>query len=266
MPIHPTALVDARAEIDPTAEIGPYVVIDGPAVVGPGTRLGPYVHLAGAVVLGRDNVIHSGAVLGGPPQDLSYRGAPTGVRLGDRNILREHVEVNRATRLEQPTELGNDTYLMGHAHVGHDCRVGDGVILANGAMLGGHVQVDARAFVSGNCVVHQHVRVGRLTMLRGGSRTSRDVPPFAIMDWTHTVRGINRIGLRRAGIPADRIRALQQAFAVLFGRRRNLRDALAEVAAGPLSEEVAELLAFIRASRRGVCFGPRTGGDEGEEA
>lgn len=266
MPIHPTALVDARAAIDPTADIGPYVVIDGAAVVGAGTRLGPYVHLAGDVVLGRDNVVHTGAVLGGAPQDLSYRGAPTGVRIGDRNVFREHVEVSRATTLEHPTTIGNDCYLMGHAHVGHDCTVGDGVILADGAMLAGHVQVDARAFVSGNCVVHQYVRVGRLTMLRGGSRTSRDVPPFAIMDWTHTVRGINRVGLRRAGLPADRIRALHRAFAVLFARRRNLREAMAEVEAGPVSEEVAELLAFIRASRRGVCFGPRGGGGEGADA
>lgn len=264
MPIHATALVDARAEIDPTAEIGPYVVIDGPAVVGAHTRLGPGVHLAGEVVLGRDNVLHSGVVLGGPPQDVSYRGVPTAVRVGDRNVLREHVEVNRATKLEQPTVIGDDTYLMGHAHVGHDCQVGNGVILANGAMLGGHVTVDERAFISGNCVVHQHVRVGRLTMLRGGSRTSRDVPPFAIMDWTHTVRGINRVGLRRAGFAAERIRALQRAFATLFGSRRNLRQALAEVEAGAVTEEIAEVLAFIRASTRGVCFGPRAAGDEAD--
>jgi len=264
MAIHPTAVIDRRAEIDATAEVGPYVVIDGPVVVGAGTRLLPYVHLTGHTVLGRDNVVATGAVIGGEPQDRGYTGAPTGVRLGDRNQIREHVEINRATSLEHPTTLGDDNFLFGHAHVGHDCRLGDGVILANGAMLGGHVTVGDRAFISGNCVVHQFVRVGRLTMLRGLSRTSRDVPPFAMMDWTHTVRGINRVGLRRAGFDAGRLRAVQRAFVILFGSRRNLRQALAEVDAAPRSDEVDELLAFIRASTRGVCFGPaqRPGDDD----
>ncbi len=264
MAIHPTAVIDARAEIDPTVEIGPYVVIDGPVRIGAGTRVQPFVHLTGDTVIGRDNDIASGAVIGGAPQDLGYSGAPTGVRLGDRNRIREHVEINRATKLERPTTLGDDNFLMGHAHVGHDSQVGNGVILANGAMLGGHVSVGDRAFISGNCVVHQFVRVGRLTMLRGLSRSSRDVPPFAIMDWTHTVRGINRVGLRRAGFSPERIRAVQRAFATLFGSRRNLRQALAEVEAWPRCDEVDELIAFIRASTRGVCFGP-SGQAQGED-
>jgi UDP-N-acetylglucosamine acyltransferase len=259
MAIHPTAIVDRRAEIDASAEIGPYVVIDGPVVVGAGTRLGPHVVVTGDTVLGRDNAVHAGAVLGGEPQDLRYDGAPTGLRIGDRNRIREHVEISRATTLERPTALGDDNFLFGHAHVGHDCQIGSHVILANGAMLGGHVRVDDRAFISGNCVVHQFVRVGGLTMLRGGSRTSRDVPPFAVMDWTHTVRGINRVGLRRAGFSGERIRAVQSAFTTLFGTRRNLREAIAKVEAGPVSDDVAAVLAFIRASTRGVCFGPRAG-------
>jgi len=259
MAIHPTAVVDSQAEIDSSAQIGPYVVIDGPVVVGPGTRLHPYVHLTGNTVLGRDNVIHTGAVLGDAPQDSGYRDAPTGLRLGDRNVIREHVEINRATKLEHPTTLGDDNFLLGHSHVGHDCRLGNGIIMANGAMLGGHVSVGDRAFISGNCVVHQFVRVGRLTMLRGQSRTSRDVPPFAVMDHTHTVRGVNRVGLRRAGFSAAQIRTVQRAFVTLFSGRRNLRLAVAELDAAARTEEVDELLAFIRASTRGVCFGPREG-------
>ena len=265
MPIHATAVVDPRADIDATADIGPYVVIDGPVVVGAGTRLLPYVHLTGHTIIGRDNVIHTGAVLGGAPQDVSYTDAPTGLRLGDRNLIREHAEISRATKLDRPTTLGDDNFLFGHSHVAHDCQLGNGVILADGALLGGHVSVGDRAFISGNCVVHQFVRVGRLTMLRGLSRTSRDVPPFAMMDGTHTVRGINRVGLRRAGLPAERIRAVQRAFVTLFGGRRNLRQALAEVDAGPRTDEVDELLAFIRASTRGVCVGPRSGEVRGEE-
>lgn len=257
MPIHPTALVDRRAELDPTADIGPYVVVDGPVLVGPGTRVLAHAVLTGHTTIGRDNVIHMGAVIGHEPQDLSYTGAPTGLRIGDRNIVREHCEVNRATSLERPTTIGDDNFFFGHAHVGHDCQLGNRIILANGAMLGGHVVVEDQVFVSGNCVVHQFVRVGRLALLRGLSRTSRDVPPFCVMDFTHTVRGINRVGMRRAGCTAAQIRAVQRAFATLFRTRRNLRLALAELEAGPLSGEVAHLVEFIRASKRGVCQGPR---------
>lgn len=265
MAIHPTAIVDPRAEVDPSADIGPYAIVDGPVVVGAGTRVLAHAVLSGATVIGRDNVIHYGAVVGHVPQDLSYRGAPTGVRIGDRNVIREHAEVHRATTLEHPTELGDDNFLFARAHVAHDCRVGNGVLIASGAMVAGHAVVGDRANVSGNCVVHQYVRIGRLALLRGGSRTSRDVPPFAIMDWTHTVRAVNRVGLRRAGFSGERIRALQNAFATLFRTRRNLRQALAEVAAGPATDDVAELVAFIRASTRGVCFGPRqAGGEEGD--
>ena len=207
-------------------------MVDGPVVVGAGTRVLAHAVLTGHTTIGRDNVIHMGAVVGHEPQDLSYKGAPTGLRIGDRNIIREHVEIHRATTLEHPTTLGDDNFLFGHAHVGHDCQLGNRIIMANGAMLGGHVTVDDQAFISGNCVVHQFVRVGRLALLRGLSRTSRDVPPFCIMDGTHTVRGINRVGLRRAGFSAEQIRALQRAFATLFRSRRNLRLALAEVEAG----------------------------------
>jgi UDP-N-acetylglucosamine acyltransferase len=265
MPIHPTAIVDTHAEIDPTADIGPYVIVDGPVVVGAGTRVLAHAVLVGHTVIGRDNVIHYGAVIGAVPQDVSYRDAPTGVRIGDRNIIREHSEVHRATTLEHPTELGDDNFLFTRAHVAHDCRLGNGVLVATGALLAGHVVVGDRANISGNCVVHQYVRIGRLALLRGGSRTSRDVPPFAIMDWTHTVRAINRVGLRRAGFSAERIRALQDAFATLFRTRRNLRLALAEVEAAPMSDDVAELVTFVRAATRGVCFGPRQGAVEGAD-
>jgi UDP-N-acetylglucosamine acyltransferase len=257
MPIHQTAIVDRRAEIDASADIGPYVVIDGPVVIGPGTRVFPHAVLSGQTVIGRDNVIHMGAVIGHEPQDLAYAGAPTRLQIGDRNVIREHAEIHRATSPERPTTLGDDNYLLARAHVAHDCQIGDGVLIANGAMLGGHVQIDDRAYVSGNCVVHQYVRIGRLAFLRGMSRTSRDVPPFCIMDGTHTVRAVNTIGLRRAGFPADRIRAVRRAFAALFRTRRNLRHAMAALGAEPATPEVDELLAFIRSSTRGVCGGPR---------
>ena len=268
--IHPSAIVDPRAEVDPSAEIGPYVVIDGPVRIGPRTRVMAGAYLAGRTEIGADNVIHPGAVLGHEPQDLAYDGAPTGLRIGARNVLREHCEVHRGTRAGTVTEIGDDNYLMSHAHVAHNCRLGNRVILATGAALGGHVQVDDQAFISGNCVVHQHVRVGRLSIMQGLASASRDVPPFAIVAGMHTVRGLNRVGLERAGFDRQRQRALATAFRILFRVRTHLGAAMARVEAEVRSPDVDHLLAFLRTSRRGVALGPpRRGvrdipcGDEG---
>jgi UDP-N-acetylglucosamine acyltransferase len=204
-------------------------------------------------------VIHPGAVLGHEPQDLAYRGVDTGLLIGDRNVIREHAEVHRGTKEGTRTEIGDDNFLMSRAHVAHNCRIGNRVVLATGATLGGHVEVEDQAFISGNCVVHQFCRVGRLAIMQGLSRTSRDVPPFSITDYLHTVRGVNRVGLRRAGFDAERIRILQRAFRVLFGVRTNLRLAMARVEAELRSPDVDYLLAFIRASRRGVAVAPGRG-------
>jgi UDP-N-acetylglucosamine acyltransferase len=256
MPIHPSALIDSRAEIDPTADIGPYVVIDGPAVIGAGTRVLAHAVITGRTMIGRDNVIHMGAVIGHEPQDILYAGQDTALRIGDRNVLREHCEVHRGSKTVE-TSIGNDNYLMSQAHVGHDCRLGNHIIMATGATLAGHVEVGDQAYISGNCVVHQFIRIGRLALMRGLSRTSRDVPPFCIMDGTHTVRAINRVGLRRAGFSPEQIRATQRAFVVLFQSRRNMRLAIEELESQPCSDEVRHLLDFIRASKRGVAAGPR---------
>jgi UDP-N-acetylglucosamine acyltransferase len=267
MPIHPTAVVDPRAEIDPTAEIGPYVVIDGPVRVGARSRLFPHVTVVGDTVIGAENVLFPGVHVGHEPQDLGYRGAPTGVRIGDRNVLREGATVHRGTQAGTHTEVGSDVFLMQNAHVAHNCRVGDRVIVGGGALLAGYVQVGERAFVSGNCVVHQFVRIGRLAIMRGLSRTSRDVPPFALLDGTHEVRGLNRVGMRRAGFDAERIRTVGTAFRLLFGVRQNLGEAVDRVERelGDVPE-VAEVLAFIRASTRGVAVGPRRRRPAGDDA
>ncbi len=257
MPIHPTALVDAQASIHPDADIGPYVVIDGPVTVGPGTRVLAHATLTGWTEIGANNVIHMGTVVGHVPQDLAFEGHKSYLRIGDRNVIREHVQIHRGTKPDSATVIGNDNFLMATAHVGHNCRIGNNVIITNGAMLGGYVEVEDQVFISGNCVVHQFVRIGRLALLRGLSRTSRDVPPFCIMDWTHTVRAINRVGLRRAGFSPIQIRNLQNAFSRLFRRAGNLGTALVELEATAPAPEVRYLIDFIRASKRGVCTGSR---------
>jgi UDP-N-acetylglucosamine acyltransferase len=243
-------------------EIGPFVVIDGPVVIGAGTRVMAGAYLAGRTTIGCDNVIHMGAVIGHEPQDFTFSGAETVLQIGDRNVFREHCEVHRSSRVDAATVIGNDNYLMTHAHVAHDCRIGDRVILATGATLGGHVEVADRAFISGNCVVHQYVRVGRLSLMRGLSRAPRDVPPFVIVDETSTVRALNRVGLRRAGFGPQQIRPLQKAFRHLFRVRRNLRLAMAELESEPLSPEVRHLVDFMKATRRGVSTAAREGSSD----
>lgn len=257
MPIHPTAIIDVRAQIDPSADIGPYVVIDGPVVVGARTRVLAHAVLTGRTTLGTDNVVHMGAVLGHEPQDLTWVDRECALHIGNHNVFREHTQVHRATKPAGATVIGDGNYFMTNAHAAHDCQIGNLTILASGALLGGHVQVGDRAFVSGNCVVHQHVRIGRLAFLRGLSRTSRDVPPFCIMDGTHTVRAINRVGMRRAGLTGEQIRAVQRAFVTLFRSRRNLRAAIAEIEQQTHTPEIDELLQFIRTAHRGVAIGPR---------
>lgn len=256
MTIHPTAVIDGKAEIDSQAEIGPYVVIEGAVKVKRGTRVMAHAYLSGWTDIGEDNEVHPGAVLGDAPQDRAYKGQESYLSIGDRNIFREYVQVHRGTLAGSATVIGNDNFLMATAHVGHNCKLGDNVILANGALLGGHVEVGNNVFLSGNCVVHQFVRIGDYALLRGLSGTSRDVPPYAIVDWRHTVRGVNVVGLKRAGFDDKRIRAIRQVFRILFRPGRNLALAVKEVEdAAKANGDLLALLEFIKTSKRGVCFG-----------
>jgi UDP-N-acetylglucosamine acyltransferase len=241
------------------------VVIDGPVRVGRGTCVLAHAVLTGESEIGEDNEIHMGAVIGHVPQDVAYKGWQSFLKIGDRNIIREHSQVHRGTAEGSATQIGDDNFLMHHSHVAHNCQIGNRTIIAGGALLAGYVQVEDGAFISGNCVVHQFVRIGTLALLRGLSRTSRDVPPFSIMDGTHTVRGLNVVGLRRAGFDRERIRALRQAFSRLFRHKVNLKRAVEELRQGWCSPDVLYLLDFIQHSKRGVCFGPR-GGQQEEES
>ncbi len=255
--IHRTAIVSADADVDSSAVVGPYAVVEGRVRIGADTRLMAHVVVHGPTEIGARNTLHPGVVLGGDPQDLGYRAAETFLRIGDDNVFREHAQAHRGTAPGSATVIGDGNYFMQNAHVAHNCRIGDHTIVAGGALLAGHVVLEDRAFVSGNCVVHQHVRIGTLALLRGLSRTSRDVPPFCVMDGTHTIRGVNVVGLRRAGFDAERIGAIRRAVATLFGRPVHLGRAIAQLAQGEPGADVERLLAFIRASERGVCVAPR---------
>jgi UDP-N-acetylglucosamine acyltransferase len=256
MSIHPTAIIDPKAEIDADVEVGPYVVIEGPVKIERGTRIMAHAYLGGWTEIGEGNEIHPGVVLGDAPQDRAYKGEETYLRIGARNIFREHVQVHRGTTAGSATTIGNENFFMACSHIGHNCKVADQVILANNALLGGYVEVGNSVFISGNCVVHQFVRIGDYALMRGLSGTSRDVPPYAIVDWQHTVRGVNVLGLKRAGFSEPRIREIRRAFRVLFSKERNLSLAIREIEGqAGTNPDLAALVEFIRASKRGVCGG-----------
>jgi UDP-N-acetylglucosamine acyltransferase len=251
--IHPSATVHPKARLDTTVEVGPYAVIDEGVEVGPHCVIGPHAYLTGMTTVGSHNQIHAGCVLGNAPQDLKYDGQPSRLRIGDHNIFREHVTVHRSNKIEQETVIGAHNLLMASSHVAHDCCLADHIILANGALLGGHVTVQSRAVISGNCLVHQFVRVGALAMMQGGSAISKDLPPYTVARGDNGICGLNTIGLRRAGfIPEERLE-LRQLYRLLFRSGRPLRSVLAEARNEFSSPAARVLLDFVAASKRGVC-------------
>jgi UDP-N-acetylglucosamine acyltransferase len=257
--IHPTAIVHPQARLDPTTEVGPYAVIDGGVEVGPHCRIGPHVYLTGQTRIGSHNDFYAGAVIGEAPQDLKYQGAPTRLRIGDHNVFREHVTVHRSTGVNEETVLGSHNFLMAHCHVGHNCEVGNHVIIANGVLFGGYVRVADRAFLSGNCLVHQFVRVGTLALMQGGSAISKDLPPYTVARGDNRICGLNTVGLRRAGLsPAERLE-LKGLYRSLFRADLPLRDAVAAARKQFTSAAAVVMLDFLTGSKRGVCADVGTG-------
>jgi len=251
--IHPTAIVHPGAKLDPSVEVGPYAVIDGDVEIGPGCVIGPRVYITGRTRIGAGNRFHAGAVIGDAPQDLKYRGEPTGVRIGHNNVFREHCTVHRSTIAGEETVIGSNNYLMVNSHVGHNAVVGDHVILANGALLGGHAVVQDRAFLSGNCLVHQFVRVGTLAMMQGGTAVSQDIPPFTLAHEVNRICGLNIVGLRRAGFSPDERLELKKLYGLLFRRNRPFREALDEAERLFTSRGARILIEFARTTKRGLC-------------
>ena len=266
--IHPTAVIHPSAQLGEGCQVGPHAVIDAHVILGPDCQVGPGAYLTGHTQLGSGNRIHAGAVLGDAPQDFKYAGQPTRLRIGNDNVFREHVTVHRSNRLDEDTVLGDGNFLMAGSHVGHNSVLGNHNVLANGALLGGHVVVQDRAFISGSCLVHQFCRIGRLALMQGGSAISLDLPPFTLARDTNILCGLNRVGLRRAGISPEDRRALQRVYHLLFRsvlpRAERLRQATADFPQ-PVCQE---LIAFVAASTRGLCADPgrRNGSNSDEDA
>jgi UDP-N-acetylglucosamine acyltransferase len=258
MPIDPTARLASDADLAPDVEVGPGVIIEGPSRIGAGTRILAHAYIGPFTTIGAGNLISFGAVIGYDPQDYAFQGEESYTIIGDHNIIREYATIHRGTKPGSATRVGNHNFLMALSHLAHNTVVGNQVIVVNGALVGGYVELADRAFISGNCVIHQFCRVGTLALMRGGARTSRDVPPYSILDGDHIVRGVNLVGLKRAGLTSAQITPLRQAFRLLFARRGNLSRDLERVEDEvPLTPEVAHLLEFIKSSPRGVALGPR---------
>ncbi len=252
--IHPTAVIHPSARLSAQVRVGPHAVIDADVELGEGCEVGPQVYLTGHTSIGPGNRFHAGCVIGDTPQDFKYREAPTRLEIGARNIFREHVTVHRSNRLDEATVIGDGNFFMAGSHIGHNCRVGRDNIFANGALLGGHVEVDRQAFISGNCLVHQFCRIGRLSLMQGGSAISKDLPPFCIARGDNHICGLNTIGLRRAGVAsADRL-VLRRAYRSVFRSGQRLKVAAEQLALDfPDHGLVAEWTQFIRATKRGLC-------------
>jgi UDP-N-acetylglucosamine acyltransferase len=257
--IHPLAVVSPHAQLGANVSIGPFAIVEPGVVLGDGCQLASRVVVKTGTVLGNNNLVLEGAVLGGMPQHIHMPQTPGRVEIGDGNVIRENVTVHRALDAGHVTTIGSHCLLMVGAHVAHDCIVGDGVILTNNAMLGGHVTVGDKAYLSGGAAVHQFCRIGRLAMVGGMARVTRDVPPFVMIDGgTTMVVGLNKVGLRRAGFTPAEVRLLKDAYRVIYRSGlawEEILDVLElEYPVGP----AAEFREFFDDSKRGFVQERRT--------
>lgn len=256
MPIHPTAIIDPAASVDPDNDIGPYTLV-GPAVtIGPGNRIGPHGVFEGPTTIGAGNRFGAHVSIGAAPQDLGYKGEPTKLVVGDSNFFGDYVQLCRGTAKshDQTTKIGNHVYLMAYCHVGHDCVVADHVIAANALQLAGHVTVEDHAVFGGLVAIHQFARVGRMAMISGGSVTSLDIPPFCrVAGYSCPVSGLNAVGLRRNGFSREQVARLREAYKVLFRSALTTEKALEVLEHDFADSEAAQhWVKFFRSTKRGV--------------
>ncbi|WP_413168250.1 acyl-ACP--UDP-N-acetylglucosamine O-acyltransferase [Capilliphycus salinus ALCB114379] len=249
--IHPTAVIHPNAQLHPSVKVGAYAVIGENVKVGRDTVIGPHVVIEGWTEIGDRNQIFPGAVIGTEPQDLKYTGAKTFVKIGDDNLIREYVTINRATDEGQATVLGNQNLLMAYSHMAHNCVIEDQVIIANGVALAGYVYIESQARISGVLGVHQFVHIGKLAMIAGMTRIVQDVPPFMTVEGTPPkVRSLNSIGLKRAGFTPEELALLKKAFRILYRSGYRLEEALEQLELLPDNPSLQHLSRFMRSATR----------------
>ena len=253
--IHPTALVDPRAELDEGVRVGPYSIIEGDVQIGAGTVIGPHVVIPGPTRIGEDNHFYQFGSIGAAPQDKKYHGEPTRLVIGNGNTFRENVTINRGTVQDRgETTIGDDNWIMAGVHIAHDCVVGDHTIFANASALAGHVEVHDWAILGGYTLVHQFCRIGAHSFCGMGSVINQDVPDFVVVSGNLAEpRGINTEGLRRRGFTREQIATVKKAYRILYRAGNRLEQALEEIElindeAGTLDS----LLDFLKHTRRGI--------------
>jgi UDP-N-acetylglucosamine acyltransferase len=252
--IHPTAIIEPGAILEDDISIGPYAYIGTGVRIGQGTRIEHHASIVGNTTIGSQNHFFPFVSIGQKTQDLKYTTEPTYLQIGHRNVFREFCTVNRATAPMAKTIIGNDNLFLSYVHIAHDCHLGNHIIMSNNATLAGHVVVEDYAVIGGLSAVHQFCRIGRHSMIGGCAKIVQDVPPFFIADGNPAdVRAVNTIGLQRHGFDDARIKSIRAAFKILYDRSLNTSQALEKIASTiPLTEDVAQLIEFVRNSKRGI--------------
>ena len=252
MSIHPTATVSKKSEIASRAIIGPYTVIGDGVSIGENTELKSHVSVMGQTKIGKNNQIYPFSVIGGPPQDISYKNESTRLIIGDNNIIRENCPLSTGTvKGRSVTEVGNENLIMAYSHVAHDCKLGDKILMANGAQLAGHVFIDNNATLGGFSLIHQFVRLGKYSFTSMGSAINKDLPPYCLASGNYArAIGLNRVGLRRIGMRREVIDALAKVFRLLVQRRNSPEEEL-DILRNRFSE-VNEFVIFVKESQRGI--------------
>lgn len=254
--IHPTAIVDPRAELGVNVEVGPYAIIGPDAVIGAGTKIGPHVIIEGQVQLGENNEIFTGAILGCRPQDLKFKGERTSLIIGDGNQIREYTTLSPGTEGGGgETRVGNNNLIMTATHLAHDCIIGNNIVISHGSAIAGHVVIEDQAVIGGLVGIHQFTKIGRMAMVGAHSKLVKDIPPFMLVEGNPaSVHGINIVGLRRNGIEPEVRQQLKRVFRILYRSNLNVTQAI-EVMEQELeaSSEVEHLIRFIRSAERGIC-------------
>ena len=254
--VHPTAIIDPRAELDSGVEVGPYCLIGAGVKIGKGSKIQSHAVIQGRTTLGEGNAVFPFATVGSVPQDLKYKGEPSELLIGHRNTIREYVSLNPGTTGGgMVTRVGNQNLLMMYCHIAHDCIIGDHNVIANGATLGGHVVIEDFVIVGGLVGIHQFVRIGTGAILGAGSMVSKDVPPYCNATGDRAkLHGLNVEGLKRRGLPKSVIEAIRKAYQIAFRSRLKTEDAVKQIRREITSiPEVDRFVSFITSSQRGVC-------------
>jgi UDP-N-acetylglucosamine acyltransferase len=253
--IHPTAIVDPQAELHPTVSVGAYSVIEGQVVIGAGTQISAHVYIDRYTRIGRDCRIYPFASVGTPPQDKKFKGEKSELIMGDENVIREYVTINRGTPDGGGvTTIGNQNLLLAYVHVAHDCHLGNGITMVNVATLGGHVTLEDHAVIGGLSAVHQFVRIGSHAYVGGKTGVSQDIPPFVLASGERAkLFGLNIVGLKRYNFSNEVILALKKTYQTVIRSHLTIQDAMLKVEKEvPLLPEVTQFLDFIRSSQRGI--------------